>query len=143
MTSMDEPVPGLVIRYAYLWRWEARTDKEEGAKDRPCLIVAVGQDRGDGNRTVWVAPITRRPPEDPSAAVHIPSATGRRLGLDTDRSWVVVSEMNQFEWPGPDIRPVEPGRWSYGLLPRRLFDIARERLADLAKRRSAVRTTRN
>jgi hypothetical protein len=34
------------------------------------------------------------------------------MGLDAGRSWVVVSEVNRFVWPGVDLRPV-PGKGSY------------------------------
>ena len=33
------PEPGLIIRYAYLWRSEAFQGEEEGRKDRPCAVV--------------------------------------------------------------------------------------------------------
>jgi len=33
------PEVGLVIRHGYLWWNEARAGREEGVKDRPCVIV--------------------------------------------------------------------------------------------------------
>jgi hypothetical protein len=36
--------------------------------------------------------VTHSPPADPSAAVELPQETKRRLGLDAERSWIVVSE---------------------------------------------------
>ena len=41
MAPFPEPVPGLVIRYSYLWRREHLEGREEGRKDRPCAIVAA------------------------------------------------------------------------------------------------------
>jgi len=38
-------------------------------------------------------------------AVEISHETKRRLGLDDDRSWIVLTEANRFAWPGPDLRP--------------------------------------
>jgi len=38
---LPEPVPGLVIRYSYLWYAEHVLGREEGQKDRPCAIVAA------------------------------------------------------------------------------------------------------
>jgi hypothetical protein len=35
--------------------------------------------------------------------------TKRRLGLDAEQSWIMITEANGFVWPGPDLRPV-PGR---------------------------------
>ena len=136
---LPEPAPGLVISYAYLWHDEARRGLEEGSKDRPCVIVlsAVQDELGT---VVTVAPITHGPPREPEAAVELPAATKRRLGLDGERSWVVVSEVNRFRWPGPDLRPIawaDPPRVVYGLLPARLFLRIREKLIDTASRRGA------
>jgi hypothetical protein len=43
-----------------------------------------------------VLPITHSAPPDPADAIEIPAETKNRLGLDTDRSWVVITEANQF-----------------------------------------------
>ena len=98
--ALPTPVPGLVIRYAYLWRAEHLRGLEEGLKDRPCAVVLVVEDE-DGRPTVTVVPVTHSPPYNASDAIEIPPATKRRLGLDDDRSWIVVSEANVFGWPGP------------------------------------------
>ena len=34
---------GWVFRYAYLWDWQHREGREEGDKDRPCLVLAIVQ----------------------------------------------------------------------------------------------------
>jgi len=133
------PIPeaGLVIGYAYLWRAEYEQGQEEGTKDRPCAIVLMAGD-ADGDTAVTVVPVTHTPPADPDEAVEIPPPTKRRLGLDAARSWIVVSEVNRFGWPGPDLRPVshaEPDRFDYGLLPPSLFRQVKERLAACAASR--------
>lgn len=121
------PAPGLVIRYSYLWRRDYLRGQEEGVKDRPCaVLLAVADDEGE--RKVIVLPITHVPPSNPAHAVEIPSATKRRLGLDDDRSWIVINESNRFIWPGPDLRPAvsgDPASVAYGLLPKALFDDVR------------------
>ena len=38
---LPKPVPGLVVRYSYLWHREYLAGREEGQKDRPCAIVAA------------------------------------------------------------------------------------------------------
>ena len=127
--SLPEPHPGLVIRYAYLWKREYDQGREEGSKDRPCAIVMTVA-AGDGPPQVLVLPITRSPPQEAADAVEIPPTTKQRLGLDGERSWIVISEVNEFIWPGPDIRSVPGGDGSsiaYGVLPPRLFDFVRER----------------
>ncbi len=135
------PVPGLVIRYSYLWAREHAQGREEGTKDRPCAVVlALTDDAGDV--VVTVLPITHTPPNDARLAVEIPPATKRRLGLDDDRSWVVLTEANRFIWPGPDLRPQhrdDASSVAYGSLPYALFDDIRLKfLAVLKARRTTT-----
>ena len=122
MTS-PKPEIGLVIRYAYLWRDEARGGREEGRKDRPCAVVITLQRAVDAT-TVYVAPITHSPPRDANDAIEIAPAVRRRLGLDDERSWIATGEVNASVWPGPDVRSAQtryPSRGiAYGHLPRAL-----------------------
>jgi hypothetical protein len=131
---LPEPVPGLVIGYAYLWRDQQMRGWEHGIKDRPCVVVlAVRQEEGE--RVVMVAPITHTPPLYAQDAIELPAATKRRLGLDDERSWIVATELNRFLWPGPDLRPI-PGKrdkFTYGSLPRQLMVQLRERIVDLQR----------
>jgi len=121
--ALPEPEPGLVISYAYLWHHEHQGGHEEARKDRPCVIVVATERAIDGATVVTVSPVTHRPPDDPMAAVEIPQAAKQRLGLDVERSWVIVNEGNKFVWPGFDLRKVsETGRFDYGLLPPRFFN---------------------
>lgn len=125
-----EPREGLVIRYAYLWHREHNAGRDEGSKERPCAIVLSVRAEG-GKRRVLVAPVTHAPPQTPTDAVEIPAAIKLRLGLDSDRSWVVVTEVNRFTWPGPDLHAI-PGRdvstIAYGMLPPGFFTQVREAL---------------
>ena len=134
--TFPEPYAGLVIRYSYLWKREQEEGHEEGMKDRPCAVVLVVTDE-DGEQEVLVLPITHTPPADPDDAIEIPPATKKRLGLDADRSWIVITEANEFVWPGPDLRPV-PGRDAstivYGPLPPRLFARVRDRFLERDQR---------
>jgi hypothetical protein len=61
----------------------------------------------------------------------------RRLGLDSERSWIVLNEANQFIWPGPDLRPAISGNMDsvfYGVLPARFIQEIRKRfVANLRK----------
>jgi len=133
--SLPTPEAGLVVGYAYLWKAEYEQGREEGMKNRPCAIVLMANDE-EGELIVTVVPITHTPPDRPDEAVEIPLPTKRRLGLDTERSWIVVNEVNRFVWPGPDLRPVssgEPDRFDYGVLPPSLYRQVRERLQACAK----------
>jgi hypothetical protein len=53
--GLPEPVPGLVIRYAYLWLDEHRQGLEEGVKDRPCAVILVTEE-ADWDRLITVLP---------------------------------------------------------------------------------------
>lgn len=126
-----EPVPGLVIRYSYLWRREYERGQEEGVKARPCAVVTVVTDNQD-NKLVTVLPITHTPPPDTALAVELPYATKQRFSLDAERSWVMLTEANRFIWPGPDLVMNETGNpesVAYGLLPRGLFKEIKEKFA--------------
>jgi len=127
--SWPIPQPGLVIRYSYLWHREARSGQEEGLKDRPCAIVLASQNE-DGTTRVYVLPITHSPPVHVGEAIEIPAPVKARLGLDGQRSWVVISEANVFTWPGPDLR-FQPGKGPessvYGFLPPAFFRVVRQR----------------
>ena len=71
----------------------------------PRAIIAAIWNAEPGDTRVLVWPVTCSPPEHPALAVEIPPKVKQRLGLDRDRSWVVLSEWNEFLWPGPDLHP--------------------------------------
>ena len=78
-----------------------------------------------GDQVVTVLPISHAPPSNPLLAVELPAAVKRRLKLDDERSWVMLTEANRFTWPGPDLRPLQPGdaqNAAYGPLPYGLFE---------------------
>ncbi len=88
-----------------------------------------------------VAPITSSASANDADGVETPPETRRRLGLQEARCWVVLTEVNRFAWPGPDLRLVEGTAgpaWSHGLLPARLF----ERVRDTIVARARARTLR-
>ena len=121
--SIPTPEPGLIISYAYVWDHEAQAGQEEGLKDRPCVIALAVERQSDGETLVTVLPVTHTPPQVAAAAVEIPHAVKRHLGLDDQRSWVIVSEGDQFVWPGYDLRKRrDSDRFEFGFLPPRLFN---------------------
>ena len=138
--SWPVPRPGLVIRYSYLWDSEARAGREEGVKDRPCAIILVILREGE-HPIVRVLPVTHAAPADPADALEIPPPTKQRLGLDSERSWVILSEANDFIWPGPDLRPAvsgDPSTVVYGMLPPGFMAVLRERLAQRRRAKLAI-----
>jgi hypothetical protein len=121
-----EPEIGLVIRHAYLWRDEARRGRQEGTKDRPCVIIHTRRNE-HGETEVFIAPITHSAPRQLERAITLPPATKARLGLDEQDSWMITTEVNRFIWPGPDLRPLPDGRVAYGFLPARMArDVIRQ-----------------
>ena len=141
--AWPEPKPGLVIRYAYLWDRESQTGRDGGVKDRPCAVVLAHTD-ANGRRRVYVLPITHSDPGSDDA-VEIPPKVKNHLGLDSGRSWIMLTEVNVFNWPGPDLRPV-PGRGqfsaAYGYLPPRFLQMVRDRFLELRQRHRTGFVTR-
>lgn len=61
--------------------------------------------KGDAVR-VTVAAVTHTQPHADTIALEMPPKVKQHLGLDDARSWIVLDEVNQFDWPGFDLRPV-------------------------------------
>ena len=119
---LPEPESGLVISYSYLWRNEYEAEKVEGVKNRPCAIILVVKNE-DESKKVTVAPITHTPPANPDLAIEIPAKVKSHLGLDSERSWIILDDFNEFVWPGYDLRTImgKPGSYDYGFLPPMFF----------------------
>lgn len=127
--NVPAPTPGLVVSYSYLWRDEALRGAEEGRKDRPCVVILT-VDSSEGACVVTVAPITHSPPAQANEATVLPLKTKARLGLDDQPSWIMANDLNQFTWPGVDMRPVRRGadRCDYGILPTNLLLEVKDRV---------------
>ena len=93
------PQPGLVIRYSYLWKREALTGQEEGAKDRPCAVVLAVRDEA-GRMQIYALPITHSPPTDGADAIEIPAMVKARMGLDGARKAYALTHI--AEWSPAD-----------------------------------------
>jgi hypothetical protein len=120
--ALPAPVPGLVISCEYLWSSERARGKAEAAKVRPCVIV-LRVDRERERMRVAVSPITHRKPDPTTPALEIPPRIKTHLGLDAERSWIVLNEINEFGWPGFYLHPIRRGSqdFAYGYLPPKLF----------------------
>lgn len=137
MPRLPTPHPGLVICYSYLWSHDHAQGREEGVKDRPCAIV-VARRVAEDKTIVTVVPVTHSPPPDLQAAIEMPPRLKTHLGLDHQPSWIVLSEYNEFLWPGPDLRPVPSAKgnsFAYGVLPPGFFNRMREKLLVLISER--------
>jgi hypothetical protein len=131
----------MVVRYSFLWSSEARTGQTEGRKDRPCVVITAAQE-AEGQCRVRVLPFTHRPTET-SRSISVVPKVKRHLGLDHDASWIVLDEVNEFIWPGVDLRPISRSRpqvWMFGVLPIEVFDEIRVKLRDIRQQRRVLRT---
>ena len=131
--KIEEPRVGQVIKYSYLWFEESVSGQTEGKKDRPSVIVVATKPMAGNKSRVKVMPITHTMPKNPAIAIEIPLKVKQHLGLDAERSWIIVNEVNEFTWPGFDLRGIS-GKNSavYGMIPPKLFNLVIDRLATLA-----------
>lgn len=142
---LPAPIPGLVIRHSFLWSREHEAAQQEGAKDRPAAIL-LSAATGKGAHRVFLLAITHSAPRKPGHAVEIPRAVKRHLGLDGERSWIVLDEVNDFIWPGFDIRPIpgsQPPRIDYGVLPPAFFETVRDAFLALYREKRIKIVPRN
>jgi hypothetical protein len=109
---------GQIVRFDYLWRDEQTQGRIEGAKDRPCAVVVALRTDEKGDASVMLAPITHAQPKSSSLSIEIPNQAKSGTGLDADRSWLVLSEINLVKWSDAGIVPAKSGQWLYGALPR-------------------------
>jgi hypothetical protein len=143
--SIGIPRVGQVIRYSFLW-----SDGKE--KERPAVIVLAVKRSDNGKYRVAVMPITHTPHNDPSKSIEIPQRLKDYpqrlkdyLKLDYEKSWIVIDELNEFEWPGYDLRQVPGGEtnWEYGQIPPRFHEILIARLRELRQANRLVITSRD
>lgn len=91
-------------------------------------------------------PVTHSPPENPEVALELPPTLKQHLGLDTQRSWIVLSESNLFTWPGPDLRRIadrDDSSVAYGFLPPKFFAELRRRFLALETEARSRRVPRS
>lgn len=113
----EKPSAGLVVRFDYLWKREFDKGQDEGGKTRPCVVVVPMPNAKDGVTRVILAAITHSVPVQQEDAIEIPPTVKRALGLDQERSWIVVTEINIVDWNDAGFIPATPTTWSYGFCP--------------------------
>lgn len=109
------------------------------------LAITNPADETGTSKTVAVAPITHSPPPDPDVTVEVPTRVKEHLGLDSERSWVILSELNVFTWPGFDLRTAkgQEGRIDYGFLPPKLFERLIDKFSKLDRQGKVNSTSRD
>lgn len=140
--AIPAPQPGLVVRFNYLWSREFDRGTREARYPRPCAIVLSYRRSADGALIAMLAPITHSQPGPEDHAVEIPQPVKRRLGLDDQRSWVMIDEVNETGWPGYDLQPDEHGKYAYGFIPPVLFRRIRDGVLRVVKERRLKRVQR-
>jgi hypothetical protein len=97
-------------------------------------VVLVVRQSGAAAARVCVLPITHSEPARHVEALEIPASVARKAGLDAAHARVVLSEFNEFVWPGFDLAPI-PGRTpptvAYGFLTPGFFNKLRDRWLQL------------
>jgi hypothetical protein len=140
--NYPDPVPGLVIRFDYLWDSDHQRGLSTSGKERPCAIVLSVK---TSNRTL-VVPISHSYPEvgEEKYSLEIPAEISAAIGLDQERNWVRVSEVNEFEWPSASVRPRpdDPTRMDYGMIPEAFFNEIRKHLAKAVSEHRLARAKR-
>jgi hypothetical protein len=124
----------LVIRYSYLWADDAAQGREEGSKERPAAVVLVVDEPKSAAPRVYVLPITHSAPAKGVQALEIPAAVARTAGLDAAKSWVILSEFNEFVWPGFDLALIpgsKPPTIAYGYFTPGFFSKLRDQWLEL------------
>jgi hypothetical protein len=85
---------GNLIAYEYLWH-----------SQRVALIFAKRTVLG--NTFAYAVAISHKPPSATERAIEVPRKLKRHLGLDEEPSWIYTDQVNEFTWPGPDLRPAD------------------------------------
>lgn len=146
---MPEPVQGMVIHYDFRWHSDF-IKRHESDKPRPCLIMFAGESKkAEGKTEVIAIPITHTAPNKAMKAstIKIPKNIGRALGLDDQQSYLRCNEVNIFEWPSADLRPVpsrdqQVQRFDYGLMDEEFFEKVKKDFVDLGGRKNVIRRDR-
>lgn len=134
------PSVGSVISYSYLWKEEHEKGQIEGLKVRPCVVMVVGADGGE----FVVAPITHSPTN--TEGIELNHALKRRLGLDDEKSWLILTEVNIFRWRGPDVYPVfkdGSNLLEYGKIPDAMIRRARDHMIENMQNKTFDRVERS
>ncbi|HWA91145.1 MAG TPA: type II toxin-antitoxin system PemK/MazF family toxin [Rhizomicrobium sp.] len=123
MAKGEAPKVGQIVRHHFLWSEEKAAGRAEGAKARPCIIIAVESRSSNDAPRVTVLPVTSQAPRSDAAAVAVPDGLKARIELDPGRpAWVVIDQANVFTWPGFDLVPSSNGNFIRGMVTSGFFE---------------------
>jgi hypothetical protein len=140
---LPRPELGLVVHYGFGWSGADRRPPPDAGKHRPWLIVDLCEVEDlPGRRTLRVVylPISRTAPRQGESAKLINSRVANYLGLKSERSYLYTSYACEDDWPFDLSQvPGHTGRFHYGFIPPRLFEVvAKEFKRLLARRQNLV-----
>jgi len=122
MTKAETPKVGQIVLHQFLWADEQASGRTEGAKARPCIVIAVELPAGGHGHRVTVLPVTSQPPRVGATVIKIPDTLKTRIGLDPARpGWMVIDAANVFTWPGFDLVPSSDGGFIRGMITSGFF----------------------
>jgi hypothetical protein len=139
MHILNEPPIGNLVAYEYLWLSQQNT-REDGAKVYPVALIFAKKIIASVTLAYAVG-MSHKPPDASEKAIEVPRKLKRHLGLDEDPSWIYCDQLNEFTWPGPDLRPAErlsklpKARDSciIGALPKDWFALVKQHVVDNLK----------
>ena len=135
------PIPGMVVRYSFLWSSEAAVGETEGRKDCPCVVVTAVRGTADGRFRVRCCRSRMSPPRRRAASRSLRGSSGI-LGSTTTPRGSYSTKSTNSSWPGVDLRPVsrvKPGVWTFGVLPTELFGEITAKLRSILDQRRTLR----
>jgi hypothetical protein len=139
--ALESPRPGQVINYRYRWWSEQRRDVDQKPERHPCALVLAVRG-GEGRTRVYVLPITHTAPNAGETAVEILPDWKPNMRLDDQQAWIIASELNHFEWPGPDVIGSDTAAIVRGLVPykvvRRLRSMILSQIRDKTLRATTL-----
>jgi hypothetical protein len=143
MRIPDEPPIGNLVAYEYLWLSQ-RNAREDGAKVYPVALIFAKRIVASVTMAYAIG-MSHKPPDASEKAIEVPRKLKRHLGLDEEPSWMYTDQLNEFTWPGPDLRPavwlskLPSARAScvIGALPRNWFALVKQDVIENLKLKRA------
>ena len=145
----DEPPIGNLVAYEYLWLSQENT-RHDGAKAYPVALIFAKKIIASLTLAYAVG-MSHKPPHASEKAIEVPKKLKRHLGLDEDRSWIYTDQLNEFTWPGPDLRlaewlsklPSARNSCIIGALPNNWFALLKQDVIENLKLKRAAIIRRN
>lgn len=137
---LPKPEPGLVIGYEFLFREDEEAGLENANRPHPCAIILVTED--GPNQRVRLVAISHSPPSS-NESKHYMQLTPeecRQIGLDSGNHWINLRDINSFDWPGYDLKPIASGKsYVFGKMRKHTFTRLVSALKECAGRKTISR----